>query len=149
MIIQNLGQSLEAPFAPTSPNNALTAEIASSLSSGELVTHASGSMLATPSKSFGLYEFYFGCGLFDATPEAGTSTGCTITVTGYYLDGSLAPVQTYGFAPDKATKATMNRAELSPAYYAGLLNVTFALENSADTNELTVFAVDNILHCNS
>jgi hypothetical protein len=105
-------------------------------------------MLATPSKSFGLYEFYFGCGLFDETPEVGLSTGCTITVTGYYLDGSQAPVQTYGYSPDKSMKATLDRAELSTAYYAGLVNVTFALENSADTNELTFFALDNILHCN-
>ncbi|KAK4902583.1 hypothetical protein LTR27_000520 [Elasticomyces elasticus] len=89
-----------------------------------------------------------GCFLNDHTAAAAVvAQGCTVAVTGFYLDGAEAPEVTFAFSPTSPTAATQVLATL-PITYSGLKNVTFGVAGASVLAAGAGINVDNLRHCN-
>ncbi|KAK5717598.1 hypothetical protein LTR17_015951 [Elasticomyces elasticus] len=115
---------------------------------GSLSLQPFGIISAAPgTKAFDFSSFYFGCFLNDHTAAAVVSQGCTVAVTGFYLNGAQAPEVTFAFAPTSPTAANQVLATL-PITYSGLKNVTFGVAGASVLAAGAGINVDNLRHCN-
>ena len=97
-------------------------------------------------RSFDLQFFYFACKDATVTDAIGLAESCTMAVSGFDVDGSQAPVQTYAFANTNPPNDSMALAALPPRH-RGLRNVTFGIANVATETSTTVLAVVDVKHC--
>lgn len=114
---------------------------------GSVTLNPFGNIVASPSKSFDLYSFWFGCGSNLEQPAASVSIGCVLSVTGFNIAGQQLPVATFSYAPTNPTAAPMVLAAL-PATYRGLKNVTLGLAVGTGTSTTSAIWVDDVTHCN-
>ncbi|KAK3617244.1 hypothetical protein LTR56_025427 [Elasticomyces elasticus] len=134
--------------AHTAPNVAAATLQTDEIQLGSLSLQPFGTISAAPgTKAFDLSSFYFGCFLNDHTAAAVVSQGCTVAVTGFYLNGAQAPEVTFAFAPTSPTAANQVLATL-PITYSGLKNVTFGVAGASVLAAGAGINVDNLCHCN-
>ncbi|KAK5710691.1 hypothetical protein LTR15_012847 [Elasticomyces elasticus] len=134
--------------AHSAPNVAAATLQTDEIQLGSLSLQPFGTISAAPgTKAFDLSSFYFGCFLNDHTAAAVVSQGCTLAVTGFYLNGAQAPEVTFAFAPTSPTAANQVLATL-PITYSGLKNVTFGVAGASVLAAGAGINVDNLRHCN-
>ncbi|KAI1327792.1 hypothetical protein F5Y16DRAFT_420713 [Xylariaceae sp. FL0255] len=106
-----------------------------------------GNIVASPSKSFDLYSFYFACITNLQENKYSLATGCVITVNGYNTNNeSLTPV-TAAYNPTIPNASRMNKLTL-PNDYRNVKNVTIGLPVATFGPILTAVLLDNFEHCN-
>ena len=104
--------------------------------------------VAAPYKSFGLYDFYFGCAVRTGEPTANAAVQCTISVSGFVpKTNQQVAVASYTFTPptlkppiDPVEQVPMFHAILPDKFHQGLNNVTVVADN-----KLAVLLVDNLV----
>lgn len=101
--------------------------------------------------SFDLISFYFGCLQNTGNSLVIPTSGCTISVTGFYRDGSPAPAVPFSFAPTRVSGQPLQLAELPVEYSAslkGLKNITMGIAGANLTPSLAVLDIDDVKHVN-
>ncbi|EXJ92616.1 hypothetical protein A1O3_01168 [Capronia epimyces CBS 606.96] len=134
---------------PSSGANDATAALSTDLIRlGTLSLTPYGSIIASPSTSFDLTSFSFGCGQFQANPQApGVPVGCAISVTGFDISDQQIPEATFSYAPPDLLGSHMVLATL-PSTFRGLKNVTLGVAASSLLVPTTLLDIDDVKHCN-
>ena len=99
--------------------------------------------VAAPYKSFGVYDFYFGCTMRTGEAAANAATQCTITVAGFVPNTNQeVAVASFAFTPPLSPVAPvpMLHAVLPNSFRQGLSNVTVVMDN-----KLANILVDNLV----
>ena len=115
---------------------------------GGLTLNPFASILASPSKSFDLQSFYFGCGELVSNPQIPSiPLGCSIAVTGFDQRGKQIPVAMFSYSPNNLLGSPMALAAL-PATFKNAKNVTLGVATSSLDTASTLLIVDDVTHCN-
>ena len=99
--------------------------------------------VAAPYKSFGLYDFYFGCQVRTGEAAANAALQCTITVSGFVpKTNQEVAVGSFTFTPPESpvNQVPMLHALLPDIFHQGLNNVTIVADN-----KLAVVLVDDVV----
>lgn len=99
--------------------------------------------VAAPYRSFGLYDFYFGCQVRTGEPTANAALQCTITVSRFVpKTNQEVAVASFTFTPplSPVDQVPMLHAVLPSSFSKGLNNVTIIQDN-----KLAVLLIDNLV----
>ncbi|CAK3828873.1 Hypothetical predicted protein [Lecanosticta acicola] len=117
---------------------------------GNVTLKPFGTIAADPTKgvrSFDADSFYFSCAVDDANSLVTPATGCTISVTGFYLTGVQTQTLRFTISPTSILAAQMERVDL-PFYWLYLKNLTIGVAESDVFDALTIIDIDNFRHRN-
>ena len=95
--------------------------------------------------SFDLTSLWYGLGT-DTGTTAGLAQGGTLSVVGFYANGTEAPTRTLSYAPKAALNQPLVFGELPG--YTDLQNVSIGVATSEPLTERTYIALDDVKHTN-
>lgn len=117
---------------------------------GNVTLKPMGTMVADRSQGVASFDpdyFYFGCAFNTGQSLVTPSSGCTISVTGFYLNGVQTQTLRFESTPSSFFASRMTRVNL-PLSWVGLQNMTIGIEEGDFTPALTIGSIDNFSHCN-
>ena len=94
---------------------------------------------------FDLTSLYYGLGT-DTGTTAGLAQGGTLSVVGFYANGTEAPTLSLSYAPEAALNQPLKFATLPG--YTNLQNVSIGVATSDPVTERTYIALDDVKHTN-
>lgn len=117
---------------------------------GNVTLKPMGTMVADRTQGVSSFDpdyFYFSCAFNTGQSLVTPSSGCTISVTGFFLNGVQTQTIRFKSTSNSLFAAQMTRANL-PLTWVGLQNMTIGIEEADFTPALTIGNIDSFSHCN-